>query len=616
MAETIYFGHYRVCTNDQGAPEEVSRSGAAINNKAVDLRSGELVMLQLIPLAAIDPSTREQFEQRAHTVEKLDHINIARIYETGVEDDRFVMASEYLAGETADSWVITHGPIAPDAVFRVALQVVRAIAAAAFHGLTHRAIQPSNLMLLSDAAPEGGWPLVKLLNFGIAGLELHSESDEARELAPSLPLQFASPEQLRGGEIDFRSEVYSLGATMCFLLAGAVPLAASGKSVRARLRSLPELRRTPRRFRKLLGQMLEENPNQRPQDPVALEKEIQKALGVALPGQPIVRALTPVAPVLPEPPPEGPAPVAQVWRGVLAVAALLLIGGMVAVLLSSNAMPWRHRRSDMGKPVGVPERSTSAAAQPNTSTVAAANQAVPQAAPEATAAQNPSPEQAQETEPQKQSEAPAAVAAANATNTTAESVSRAPAPPAESNSPATTQQAETRAPAAIARRDASNGASTENSAETGATAEKSEAASAETSSDRSESHKTAAVEETKAPTQPTEETSPAVTTARSSKKKTHVAKIEEKPPKAIPIDPAVAAQEDEAIHRAGQVRAQFVGMSGDGRLLLRLPSGKIVTVTPRNEQEHAVEPRRHRRPTEPEEYPRAEPVNPDEEPQD
>src|SRR5207244_8656945 len=337
----------------------------AVNYKAGDLRSGELVMLQLIPLAAIDPSTREQFEQRARTVEKLDHINIAKLYETGVEHDRFVMASEYLAGDTADSWVITHGPMAPDAVFRVALQVIRAIAAAAFHGLTHRAIQPSNLMLLPDAAPEGGWPLVKLLNFGIAGVELHSESDEARELAPSLPPQFASPEQLRGGEIDFRSEIYSLGATMCFLLAGAVPLAASGRSVRARLRSLPELRRTPRRFRKLLAHILEENPDRRPQDPVVLEKEIQKALGIAQTRQPVVRALTPVAPVLPEQPVEGPTPLAQIRRGVLAVAALLLLGGMATLLLSSNLMPWRHRRGGVGKAVAVPERSTSAAVQPN-----------------------------------------------------------------------------------------------------------------------------------------------------------------------------------------------------------------------------------------------------------
>jgi hypothetical protein len=115
----------------------------------------------------------------------------------------------------------------------------------------------------------------------------------------------------------------------------------------------------------------------------------------------------------------------------------------------------------------------------------------------------------------------------------------------------------------------------------------------------------------------TNESTPATTQrSDSSKKKSHIAKDDEKPPKAIPLDPALAAEEDEAIRHAGQVRAQFAGTTPDGRLMLRLPSGKIVTVTPRNEQEHALEPRRHRRATEPEEYPRAEPVNPDDEPHD
>jgi serine/threonine protein kinase len=652
MAETIYLGHYRVCTNDQGAPDEVSRSGAAVNYKAVDLRSGELVMLQLIPLAAIDPSTGEQFEQRARTVEKLDHINIAKLHETGIDQDRFVMASEYLAGETADSWVITHGPMAPDAVFRTALQIVRAIAAAAFHGLTHRAIQPANIMLLPDAAPEGGGPLVKLLNFGVAGVALHSESDEARELAPSLPPQFASPEQLRGGEIDFRSEIYSLGATMCFLLAGAVPLA-SGRNVRARLRALPELRRTPRRLRKLLGNMLEEDPNRRPQDPVVLEKEIQKALGIA-PTHQIVRALTPVAPVLPEQPIEGPTPLVEVRRGIIAVAALLLIGGAVGVLLSSNAMPWRHRRGDIGKAVGVPERSTSAAVQPNNAApVAAANQPPALSVPAATAAQTGA-------EPeQTQSAPPAAVTAANATNRNTETESRAPAPAessnseAESRAPAPAQssnaEAESRPPAntqtesntsesaessnsssnarhhahasaasSVARSDAVNRAATENSTQTAAPAEKSETVppAQEGPADQTASHQTAAAGETITRAEPVEGSSPVASAARTSKKKTHVTQTTRKSSEGAALDPALAAEEDEAIHRAGQVRAQYVGTSEDGRLLLRLPSGKIVTVTPRNEKEHAAEPRRHRRATEPEEYPRAEPLKPEDEPQD
>ena len=665
MDETIYFQRYRVSTDEQGIPEEVSRSGAAINYKAVDTQTGEAVVLQVIPLAAISQAGREQFEQRAEAVQKLDHVNIARVREAGTEDQRFVFVSEYLQGETADSWVIAHGPLPPEAVLRVALQVVRAIGAAAFHGLTHRAIQPANLLIVPGPAPEGGWPFVKLLNFDVAGVELHSASGEARELAPSLPPQFASPEQLRGGEIDFRSEMYSLGATMCFLLAGAVPLAVGSKSVRARLRSLPELRRAPRRLRKLLVQMLHENPEMRPQDPVAVEKQIQKLLGITALGEQVVRSLTPVAPVLPEQPASGPAPLAQVWRGALAFAALLLLGGIAAAFLFPKAMPW-HRRAEIGKPVGVPETSTSSAQ--NTAATTAANQPQPSPpAPAASAAEQPAPAQ----ERQEQTSAAAVAGAPERTTTaTSESSSRrgaterqestANAQPAEkpaepeskassasrasaenaTQAPVTAQQSEAAPPAegatSHARSERIMAASetktlaepsrvpssasrtiAENVTQAPATAEQSEAAPpAEAATSHAKSERSTAASETKTRVEVADDTSTTATTERSdsSKKKSRVAKVEQKPPKAIPLDPALAAEEDEAIRRAGQVKAEFVGMSGDGRLLLRLPSGKIVTVTPRNEQEHAVEPRRHRRATEPEEYPRPQPVIPRAEP--
>src|SRR5436305_12956472 len=89
--------------------------------------------------------------------------------------------------------VIDTGPMAPDAALRVGLQIVRALGAAAYFNLTHRAIQPSNLMIVSGESPGGGWPFVKLLNFGLASLELHSDSNEAPEIAPSISTQFASP---------------------------------------------------------------------------------------------------------------------------------------------------------------------------------------------------------------------------------------------------------------------------------------------------------------------------------------------------------------------------------------------------------------------------------------
>src|SRR2546425_4347651 len=276
MEPTTFFKHYRIGSGEAG--REVSRTGAAINYKALDTRSHEPVRLQLIPLAMIDPEKLAQLKERAETAEKLDHVNIAKTFAVGVEHDYFAIVSEHFEGETADSWIVANGPMAADAALRVGLQVVRAIAAAAFFNLTHRAIQPSNLMIVPGQSPDGGWPFMKVLNFGLAGLELHSESGEARELAPSISPPFASPEQLLNREIDFRSEMYSLGATMCFLLTGAVPLAVGGMKARLRIRRLPELRRAPKALHSLLVHMLLEDPENRPQDPVAFEDEIRKCL--------------------------------------------------------------------------------------------------------------------------------------------------------------------------------------------------------------------------------------------------------------------------------------------------------------------------------------------------
>src|SRR5438309_4774828 len=271
MEDTTFFKHYRVCTSEDDSADEVSRTGAAINYKAIDTRSKESVQLQLIPVTTVEPTKLQQLKERAETAEKLDHVNIAKTLAVGVEHDYLALVSEHFEGETADSWIVAHGPMPADAALRVGLQVVRAVAAAAFFGLAHRAIQPSNLMIVPGQSPDGGWPFVKLLNFGLAGLELHSEGSEARELAPSIAPQFASPEQLLDHEIDFRSQIYSLGATMCFLLTGAVPLAVSGMKARLRARHLPELRRAPRALGSLLVHMLRENPENRPQDPVAFE---------------------------------------------------------------------------------------------------------------------------------------------------------------------------------------------------------------------------------------------------------------------------------------------------------------------------------------------------------
>jgi serine/threonine protein kinase len=392
MEHTTFFEHYRVCTSDDETAQEVSRTGAAINYKAIDTRSNEPVQLQLIPVATIEPTKLQQLKERAETAEKLDHVNIAKTFAVGVEHDYLALVSEHLEGETADSWIVANGPMPADAAVRVGLQVVRAIGAAAFFHLTHRAIQPSNLMIAPGQSPDGGWPFVKLLNFGLAGLELHSDSSEARELAPSISPQFASPEQRANGEIDFRSEMYSLGATMCFLLTGAAPLAVSGMKARLRIRRLPELRRAPKVLHNLLVYLLRENPENRPQDPVALEHQMRDCLTKIERRQAIGRKLgIPLAAVIPrksKQPKEPATPLAQVLRGVVAFAIFILAAGAAAEFFFPDKIPFLHRDGEIGTPVGVPDASkfASAPAQATNAAPVAANQPTSNPSPAVTVA--------------------------------------------------------------------------------------------------------------------------------------------------------------------------------------------------------------------------------------
>lgn len=524
MEQTTFFKHYRICANEDGSPNEVSRTGAATNYKAIDTRSKEPVTLQLIPLAIVDRTKRKQFKERARTARKLDHVNIAKVLAVGVEHDYFGLVSEYLEGEAVDSWVVAHGPMPADAVLRIGLQVVRAVAAAAFFGLAHRAIQPSNLMIVPGQSPDGGWPFVKLLNFGLAGLELHSEGSEARELAPSIAPQFASPEQLLDHEIDFRSQIYSLGATMCFLLTGAVPLAVSGMKARLRTRRLPELRRAPRALRSLLVHMLRENPENRPQDPVAFESELRDCLTKIERRQAIGRRLgIPLAAVIsqkPKKPREPKTPLAQVSRGFLAFALLLLAATALGAYLFPDAIPLWHRTAKM---VGVPDASSVIPPQTTSAAPIVANQPVANTGPAASnSSQNlsPSAQQAQTSNTQ-----PAAIST-----------------PANAPTPAVS-----------------------------ASTQIASAANAAVPAARSTSHsKKKALASASSRTSITKR-------ARSSR--------------ALPNE---EDSEPPPLHH-GSGRTQFVGTTPDGRVILRLPSGRIVTVRPRSDDEDAFVPSPPRR---------------------
>jgi serine/threonine protein kinase len=552
MEQTTFLGHYRIAVDDKGAPRERGRAGTAITYEAMDERSGEPVALKLIPVSSIDPAAREQFEEQARAAAMIKHVNIAKVFDFGPEKDHFVYVSELLRGEPLASWIGHHGPMPADAVLRVAEQIVSVLSTARFHKLAYCAIQPSNLMIVPGSTPEGTWPFVKLMNFGLAGLKSDPESfqgtdlprgeldkpkeDVEREEDFSVASPFASPEQLQHQTVDFRSEVYSLGATMYFMLTGAAP------SPETRLRSR-EPSGFPKALRNLIGNMLQRDPDRRPKDPVALAEMIRDCLLKIERRQVLARRLgIPLATATRSKSRRALTPLAQVLRGILVFAVIVLaVGILAAFLLPADMNPFRYRtaaKEEIGVPIGVPETSPLASPQPVNAAPVVANQPATDtaASPAAGEAPSPGPEQQQ---------------TANADLVAAETPGNPPE--ASPTVPAT---------------------------------------GPETSAEVAES--TPASRDTETASQP-----PTASQSASASKKKPVASTSQR--------------------RPGSGRARMVGITSDGRLIYRLPSGRTKIVAP-DSGEDELAPRRRSRALIPQErdetYPPSQPLAPDYSPDD
>jgi len=271
MDRTTFLKNYRIRLMYDGSTLEPDRNGPAISYEAADQRTAEPVSVTLIPTESIDPTERQQFEDNVSVAQKLRHANIAKVLDFGREGDDYVYVSERLAGETLASWVRSHGPMPADAALRVGEQIVSVLSSAGFHKLPYPSIQPSDIILVPGQTAEGTWPLVKLTNFGLPALRPLAEASLAE---PAAAASSGSTEQIVKGPFgqpttDIRSEIYSLGVTLYFLLSG-VALSAEA------LQHGPKFSGFPKPLRNLLGRLLHRDAEQRPKDLLIVTEMIRQ----------------------------------------------------------------------------------------------------------------------------------------------------------------------------------------------------------------------------------------------------------------------------------------------------------------------------------------------------
>jgi serine/threonine protein kinase len=169
-----------------------------------------------------DPEFHRRFYREASITSKITHPNSVTIFDYGkTDDDIYYMAMELLDGQTLHQALREAGTMHEDRVGRIAQQICRALREAHTHDVIHRDLKPANIFLSKHGDDED---YVKVLDFGL--VKHLSERPEEQLTQTGLFMgspKYMAPEQIQGGHVDARTDVYSLGIMMYEMLAGKVP---------------------------------------------------------------------------------------------------------------------------------------------------------------------------------------------------------------------------------------------------------------------------------------------------------------------------------------------------------------------------------------------------------
>ena len=276
------FEHYQLLKNDQGNYVELGHGGMGVTYKAFDTSLYCHVALKVIAASLLGSSTAEErFLREARSAAQLRHRNVASVFHLGKRGESYYYAMEFIDGETVEELVKRDGPVNCLLALEIAEQVACALIAAEKRRLVHRDIKPSNLMLLREG---DGDVLVKVIDFGLVKSAIGQNASVNGLTAGGFvgTPYFASPEQLEQRDEDVRSDIYSLGVTLWYMLTGKPTFSGSLASVIAQhLDKSPPfetLALLPSAVVALLRRMLEKDVTRRIQSPSELRVELKRCI--------------------------------------------------------------------------------------------------------------------------------------------------------------------------------------------------------------------------------------------------------------------------------------------------------------------------------------------------
>ncbi len=198
--------------------ELIGGGGMGAVFRAHDEQLDRTVAIKVIPFVSDDPDLKRRFRNEAQSAAKLDHPRIARVFDVGSHDDWHYIVFEYIEGTNIRDLVSKNGVLSiDDAVFNTS-QIAGALQHAADRGIVHRDIKPSNV-LIGEAGK------IKLVDMGLARSDNIDLSEDMTASGVTLgTFDYISPEQAHDPrQADLRSDIYSLGCTLYFMLTGSPP---------------------------------------------------------------------------------------------------------------------------------------------------------------------------------------------------------------------------------------------------------------------------------------------------------------------------------------------------------------------------------------------------------
>ena len=252
----------------------LGRGGMGEVYLAQDTRLDRKVALKFLPQEMQqDSAAKQRFLREARSAAALDHPFICNIYETGEVEGNSFISMEYVQGETLKE-KLASGPIALKELLVQAAEISEALEAAHRENIVHRDLKPANIMLTPDCH-------VKVMDFGLAKrLTPTKETDHQEETMTTLTrtgttlgtLPYMSPEQLRGEEVDARSDIFSFGVVLYEMLTGTHPFLkdSPAETASAILSQVPPpitqyTQGVPDLLQKILWNMLSKDRDGRPQ---------------------------------------------------------------------------------------------------------------------------------------------------------------------------------------------------------------------------------------------------------------------------------------------------------------------------------------------------------------